>query len=333
MSWLYLPESAVASSAQNTDSAGAPSVMSSETRMPSEFLPPAFETDGSTTPPFGTTPALLTGVPGLDAWMSSLRASRASHSAWPENEPGPMTNETDGLTPFALFEKSAPLLSSLRTSLAYSAQWIVPQRTLFGTSVPFSETWPRAGTVCGGGCYRRRKWERRIKEIGSGLWPTIKASRRGDCPSERKRKSPDLSAAVKMWPTPRAEEAAHPGRVKIKPGQQVHLSAAVKMFPTPNAFDAKSSDGWVMGSTHDRQKKEHTLPQFVQAFPTPNARDWRSGKGREENGHTPQLPEVVGGQLNPDWVEWLMGWPIGWTALEPLATDRFQQWRRALFGY
>ena len=34
------------------------------------------------------------------------------------------------------------------------------------------------------------------------------------------------------------------------------------------------------------------------------------------------------GKLNPDWVEWLMGWPIGWTALAPLATDRFQQWRR-----
>lgn len=31
---------------------------------------------------------------------------------------------------------------------------------------------------------------------------------------------------------------------------------------------------------------------------------------------------------NPAWKEWLMGWPIGWTALEPLETDRFQQWLR-----
>jgi hypothetical protein len=23
-----------------------------------------------------------------------------------------------------------------------------------------------------------------------------------------------------------------------------------------------------------------------------------------------------GGQLNPEWVEWLMGWPIGWTELK-----------------
>ena len=31
---------------------------------------------------------------------------------------------------------------------------------------------------------------------------------------------------------------------------------------------------------------------------------------------------IHGGQLNPNWVEWLMGWPIGWTDLKPLAMDR-----------
>ncbi len=29
---------------------------------------------------------------------------------------------------------------------------------------------------------------------------------------------------------------------------------------------------------------------------------------------------------NPTWVEWLMGWPTGWTDMQPLETDRFQQW-------
>jgi len=37
------------------------------------------------------------------------------------------------------------------------------------------------------------------------------------------------------------------------------------------------------------------------------------------------------GALNPDWEEWLMGWPIGWSALKPLAMDKFQQWLE-LFG-
>jgi hypothetical protein len=30
-----------------------------------------------------------------------------------------------------------------------------------------------------------------------------------------------------------------------------------------------------------------------------------------------------GGKLNPEWVEWLMGWPLGWTDLKPLETDKF----------
>lgn len=34
------------------------------------------------------------------------------------------------------------------------------------------------------------------------------------------------------------------------------------------------------------------------------------------------------GKLNPTWVEWLMGWPLGWTDLKPLATDKFRSWRQ-----
>ena len=32
---------------------------------------------------------------------------------------------------------------------------------------------------------------------------------------------------------------------------------------------------------------------------------------------------TVGGKLNPMWVEWLMGWPLGWTDLKRLETDKF----------
>lgn len=42
-----------------------------------------------------------------------------------------------------------------------------------------------------------------------------------------------------------------------------------------------------------------------------------------------QLPNAVAhypgnqstGQLNPDWIEWLQGWPIGWTRLQPITLD------------
>jgi hypothetical protein len=62
------------------------------------------------------------------------------------------------------------------------------------------------------------------------------------------------------------------------------------------------------------KKRQITLADAVrrQMLPTPAARDWKSGTGRQENGHTPQLPEVIGGQLNPQFVSWLMGFPVDW---------------------
>ena len=33
-----------------------------------------------------------------------------------------------------------------------------------------------------------------------------------------------------------------------------------------------------------------------------------------------------GEYLNPTWVEWLMGMPIGWTSLEPLDKDSLSNW-------
>lgn len=61
------------------------------------------------------------------------------------------------------------------------------------------------------------------------------------------------------------------------------------------------------------------------SWPTPANRDWRSPnrlpyseRGGGKKGE--QLPNAIGGQLNPTWVEWLMGFPLGWTDLKDSAT-------------
>ena len=66
-------------------------------------------------------------------------------------------------------------------------------------------------------------------------------------------------------------------------------------------------------------------------WPTPAARDYKGANSLEHcevNGtgrkHMDQLPNAVAhgdkpepsGALNPTWVEWLMGWPIGWTSMD-----------------
>jgi hypothetical protein len=61
---------------------------------------------------------------------------------------------------------------------------------------------------------------------------------------------------------------------------------------------------------------------------SPAALTRKSGADRSNDRLDHAVMASDGGHLNPEWVEWLMGWPIGWTDLRPLATDRFQSWLR-----
>jgi site-specific DNA-cytosine methylase len=83
------------------------------------------------------------------------------------------------------------------------------------------------------------------------------------------------------------------------------------MFPTPTKRDYKDTGGektdWA------KIAKKSRLAGAVRAFPTPRAFMYKDG---ETDRGKSNLGEVVGGQLNPDWVEWLMGYPLYWTSLE-----------------
>jgi len=56
-------------------------------------------------------------------------------------------------------------------------------------------------------------------------------------------------------------------------------------------------------------------------WPTPVSDDTSHRKAKYAQGGT-ALSTKAGGQLNPEWVEWLMGWPLGWTDLKPLEMDK-----------
>ena len=62
-----------------------------------------------------------------------------------------------------------------------------------------------------------------------------------------------------------------------------------------------------------------------------NAKETNAPSKSERN--TPTLAAQAGGSLNPMWVEWLMGWPLGWTDLKPLETDKYPQWRHSHGGF
>lgn len=150
-----------------------------------------------------------------------------------------------------------------------------------------SEPLPIYGMTVGGLVFLPQKLEPRISVKDGFSWPTPRANdaeKRGDFDETNPRNG--LPAAVKRWPTPKASDFRNDGveatKRRMKKYSTCNLNVAVKLWPTPRASEA----GREPASPKDRSNK--TL-----------------------------LCERVGGQLNPTWVEWLMGYPSEWTALEP----------------
>ncbi len=54
--------------------------------------------------------------------------------------------------------------------------------------------------------------------------------------------------------------------------------------------------------------------------------DKRIADNRQHDLSMAICPGTNGGALNPDWVEWLMGWCVHWSSLEPLSHDDFNEW-------
>ncbi|WP_042203945.1 hypothetical protein [Nitratifractor salsuginis] len=75
---------------------------------------------------------------------------------------------------------------------------------------------------------------------------------------------------------------------------------------------------------------------MVAKYPTPTAtahKGWSPGHNRADSNdridYTVEREASQSskpGRLNPDWVEWLMGWPIGWTNINRKEIDESWTW-------
>lgn len=150
----------------------------------------------------------------------------------------------------------------------------------------------------------------------------------------------DLTVAVGLWATPQAHDqrgAKTPEQIaamreKGAGVRNLNEDAAHWQTPATDSFRSRGGD----------RKDEMGLDQQARYFPTPASRDYRTPNAKpysERGGSTkgeqlqnfvahslpaptipdgpPSLPNAPGlrRRLNPRFVEWLMGFPIGWTEL------------------
>jgi hypothetical protein len=157
--------------------------------------------------------------------------------------------------------------------------WRMLQATLVSDSDLYSQTWPRSGMTHAGIAYQLPPSAPRTFAIAFSL-----------------------SQHARTWHT--ATKTANQDSPSTEAKQKIGPNSD-GLWPTPTTGD------------HATRYAQGGMPLGMAArmWPTPVARDH---KGIVMEGQLPtEMAKVEGsGRLNPEWVEWLMGFPEGWTDLE-----------------
>jgi hypothetical protein len=182
--------------------------------------------------------------------------------------------------------------------------------SLDGSTVAFSGTWPAAGICVNGKCYRLRPLVRHTSGKGYSLLgtPQFTTPTASDATGTTGGgNSRSLRDDVRMWPTMTVSDATgnRMSKGKKRPNEGGLLKAVT--FPTPRASDGQK------GSPNQKDSDGNpSLANIAAHYPTPCATDWKNRETSNQVG----LQKTIGGQLNPEWVELLMGYPKGWTEID-----------------
>ena len=178
-----------------------------------------------------------------------------------------------------------------------TSSWRTPQCSLLEGLDVFSETWPQWGMMRGGECSVQTMPVLRTSGTGSGSWLTPNAN-------DSKPAGPKEVEMMRIYETGTNVPDTYK-RLRSQATARQWPTVRARMWPTPTAHNAKEQDS----------ASEATLN-------TPTLCHQARGGDKTQPKN-----------LNPVWVEWLMGWPLGWTDLKPLATDKFQSWRHSHGGF
>mgnify|MGYP003645991023 CR=1 FL=1 len=285
MSWLF-SQALVAEYLADTSLDGEPSALLNGNPTQQAYCAPDKMTAFSRLSRFGMTYKPLTASHGEEL-LTLYRAGFLAKTSQPLG---------GGL---ALMESAAGCGEKWRASFTkYNPDlrlWKTHQCSLLGDLEPFLETWPQWGLMRDGECWEQQTLAQTIKGTEFGLWATPSATdgQRGGTITDKMtgQSLPQMVNTPAKWPTPQASDNRPRGtfastQKRMEKGKQISLEAKVK-WTTPTAHMAKETNA-----------------------PSEYLRN------------TPTLTAQAGGSLNPTWVEWLMGWPLGWTDLKPLAMDK-----------
>lgn len=231
MVWLYVPASEGWSSVYTPC---CPPIAPSVTSRGKAFAPVSWrrgwQTGGYLTRLCGLTLPPSMAARGVASWMSSLQATRASHSALPGVEAARPTLATSGPTWPASSARSDQLSFFLRTCQGTCVSDCEPcEQTFSGWVTAFvrasSARQKSALRTCASGCSSSPQWPT----------PTVKGDYNKAGLSARS--GDGLATAVARWPTPTAEDGAKGSPKQRYTSGSTGLTAAAAVGQPPGALN------------------------------------------------------------------------------------------------
>lgn len=292
MAWIYSVDTE--ESPWHCKSGSGPWLIVKSSDTHKEFYFPECKAENCQKPRFGTISKLLTESNFKELLILFMGASHAKTSALQELEKAWQESEAD------YFLKSLDCAAKYDPNLSF---WKTCGTFYQMESTPWQGKWSNWAMIADGGYYPLKKSARITREKDGGCWPTPRAQEPamtskgyGKCLMQVIKER----AAINYWPTP---DASNRGARKNLNGHTINLIDAVMHQE---------------GQTIKGMEKKN--------YPTPKARDYKDN-GKEPSAikrNSPSLAVKVGGKLNPNWVEWLMGVRPGWTELKPWGMEWFR---------
>lgn len=259
---------------------------------------------------------------GVASWIASLAATRASQTASPEKAADPTMTGSSPTKLFASCRSAGLIVSYARTS-----QGMQTDSSQFS-----SPHWKGWATALRQEFSARPKWGQAIAGSDCSSWPTScvtdangarnLTSGRSD-PESRHHAGVTLNDAIALWTAASASDAA-PGGANSKRKQRgaggADLQEMAEHWPTPASRDHKGANSEAHVTTNGTGRRHmDQLPNYVEhGFPSlPQVQQIQDGKSSSAQSR----------RLNPRFVEWLMGWPIGWTDFAAPEME-FSHWLR-----
>lgn len=252
---------------------------------------------------YGRMPHRSTAVPGVASWVASLAASHASPI--PSRGAGAASTipETSGRTPGGSSLRRAPGGSSSRTCPACSP----PHQDSAPVPTVFAETYDAWVMRLRADYSRRPRLAPATSESASSSsqWPTATTDSATDRQGRYAQGGMPLSAAAATWPTPTVRDERNPNAKPLaergggKKGEQLPNFIA-HQWSTPRAIEGEKGGKW---------QKSGTAP----ATETLTGQALSPLRPETETHGDASSPTTRA--LNPLFVEWLMGWPPGWTEI------------------